>query len=77
MPFPGGGEFHLVCDGTRPHRNDFQDPWFDCKLTPNQAVGMMKSRKKTNEWAAEVVANGEVVERIWPSREAPVETVVV
>ena len=38
---------------------------------------MMKSRKKTNEWAAEVVANGEVVERIWPSREAPVETVVV
>ena len=66
MSFPDGDKLFLLSDGTRPERNNFKGPWFHYQLTNDQGMRMMQSGKKASEWAAEAIANGEAVERIWP-----------
>ena len=66
MSFPDGDELFLLTDGTRPHRNSFRGPWFDYRLARDKNVRMVGSGEGLDRWIAEVTANGEVVERIWP-----------
>ena len=66
MSFPDESELYLPWTGTRPVQNDFSGPYTYYQFTGDQAVRMMKSGKSRDEWVAEAIANGEVLDRIWP-----------
>jgi len=58
--------------GTRPKRNDYQGRWTNYKLTKDQAVRAARTGKPVvDEWAAEVIANGEAVEILHPPQQEP------
>ena len=66
MSFPDESELYLPWTGTRPVRNNFSGPYTYYRFTGDQAIRMMKSGKSRDEWVAEAIANGEVLDRIWP-----------
>ena len=39
--------------------------------TSNQAIGFSWPCKRLSEWAAKAIANGRLVERIWPLEKHP------
>jgi len=69
MSFPDGDELGLLNDGIRPRRNGRCGPFFDYRLTFDQVIRMVQAGMTRNEWAAQAISNGEVVERIWPPQE--------
>jgi len=68
ISFRDGERLGLLCEGTRPQRNTIKGPWYDCRLTREQGKRWLASGKRLDEWDAEVTANGEFVERLWPPR---------
>ena len=66
MSFPDSAEVNLFAGDRRPRRNNFSGPCVFYNLTPDQALRQVKSHKTQREWAAEAIANGEVLDRVWP-----------
>ena len=69
--FPDGDELGLLDDGTRPQRNMTHGPLIHYRLTKDRKFRVGRGSMSVRDWAAEAIANGEVVERIWPPQEGP------
>jgi len=68
ISFQDGVKLGLLCNGTRPERNDTQGLSYHYRLTHDQVINVLRAGQILREWAVEAVARGEGVEVIWHVR---------